>query len=123
MIPNGINFQYQMKYWGIIYYSKVIFPHGVTMVVVSDFKFDDYNLTNWMNHAPLNEKPFIKVLNREEVSFNTARAGSNPFPNGICRLVPLRKKWYCAAKHSNGKCYLADKYMKPIGYLVWYDSI
>lgn len=81
-LNDGYNQIFSMNYWGDIIYSKKTFSNGYFLVVVEDFKFDDDNLANWLNHAPLNEKPFTKKLNKEEIWVNKEREENNPFPNG-----------------------------------------
>lgn len=114
---------YNMKYWGNIIYTCLNLPKTRIVIIIEDFQFDKYNFTNWLNHAPLNEIPFTKKLNKQENWVNTERP-IYPIQNKrapICQSLGARGIY--KVQTSNGKWYVCNKYLKPIGNKYLYDEI
>ena len=122
-ISYGNNLEMPMKYWGNIIYSCENLPNVGIIVVIEDFEFDKYNFTNWLNHAPLNEVPFTKKLNNPETWVNKERPIYPVLNKGLPICQSLGAKGIYKTKTSNGKWYVCDKHLNPIGNKYLYDEI
>lgn len=114
---------YNMEYWGNIIYTHLNLLNIGSIIIIEDFQFDMYNFANWINHAPLNEVPFTKKLNKPETWVNTERPILPILNKELPTYQPLGVKGIYKVQTSSGKWYVCDKHLNPIGNKYLYDDI
>lgn len=92
--------------------------NGIRYTHISNVNVDEHLLMQRIQQHCMNI-----VANYTDVSFNDEREGSNPFPNGLQKLKPLRLKGRYKARCKNGKYYLSDIHGNPVGEMTMYDEI
>lgn len=122
-LPLGSKHTYGMKYWGNIIYTHLNLPNLGSVIIIEDFQFDKYNFANWLNHAPLNEVPFTKKLNKPEYWVNTERPIYPVLNQGLPVCESLGIKGIYKTQTSSGKWYVCNKHLNPIGNKYLYDEI
>lgn len=122
-ISYGSHLILPMQYWGNIIYSCEKSHNIGIIVVIEDFEFDRYNFWNWLNHAPLNEKLFTPKFNKPETWVNKERPIHPILNNGTPICQPLGMKGIYKTQTANGKWYVCDKHLNPIGEKYLYDEI
>lgn len=81
-LNDGNNLTFSMNYWGYITYSKKTFDNGHFLVVIEDFKFDDDNFQNWLNHRGIIDRTTRTQPNSQTPmvqNWNTSGTCSNGF--------------------------------------------
>ncbi|MCQ2258941.1 MAG: hypothetical protein MJZ41_13260 [Bacteroidaceae bacterium] len=72
---------FSMNYWGDIIYGKFTLPNNQYIVVIEDFKFDDDNFQEWLNH--------------DEITDRTTRTKPNA-------QTPMSQNWHTSGTCTNG---------------------